>query len=74
MRFDLSPKPAYFKLKELLQKTWHTEETLVSDGEGSVSFRGFYGDYRVEIEDTHGTRAYAVKLSKKGENTVTLVI
>ena len=24
-RFDLSPKPAYYKLRELTQKVWHTE-------------------------------------------------
>jgi len=49
LRFDLSPKPAYLKLKELIQKTWHTEAELITDENGIAEFRGFYGDYDLVI-------------------------
>ena len=49
LRFDLSPKPAYLKIKELIQDRWHTEAEVVSDENGEFSFRGFYGKYDLEI-------------------------
>jgi len=49
LRFDMSPKPAYHKLKELTQKTWHTELSFTADANGTGAFRGFYGTYEVEI-------------------------
>lgn len=72
LRFDLSPKPAYDRLKELLEKRWHTEETLVTDGEGCVSFRGFFGDYSVKIERDGGTDSCALTLKKGGDNQFVL--
>ena len=74
LRFDLSPKPAYFKLRELICQRWHTEEELVTDGEGKVTFRGFFGDYDVEIETEGDVERKTVTLSKKGENSFTLTI
>ncbi len=47
LRFDLSEKPAYKKLKKLIHETWHTEKTLTTDENGEVSFRGFYGEYEI---------------------------
>lgn len=74
LRFDLSPKPAYYKIKELLQKQWHTEAELVTDEKGNIDFRGFFGDYTVEIETDGGMETKTVKLSKNDENNFTLVI
>jgi len=74
LRFDMSPKPAYLKLKELLQERWHTEAELITDDNGSVDFRGFYGDYEVEIKTDSGVETKKVKLSKKCENNFKLVI
>lgn len=74
-RFDLSPKPAYFKIKELLQEKWHTEAELVTDENGSADFRGFFGDYDVEIEiDGRKVKEANIKLSKNNENNFILVI
>lgn len=74
LRFDMTPKPAYFRLKELLQKRWHTEAELVTDENGAVAFRGFYGDYDVEIQTEKGIEKTAVSLSKKTENIFALTI
>ena len=50
LRFDMTPKPAYYTIKNLIQKEWHTEAMIVSGIDGEASFRGFYGEYAVEIE------------------------
>lgn len=68
LRFDLSPKPAYYKLKELTQKIWHTEESLSTDKNGIVEFRGFYGKYDVEISVNGQTILKEITLSKKTNN------
>ena len=66
LRFDMSPKPAYLKLKELLQEKWHTEAEAVTDSEGRTEFRGFFGKYDVEI---NGVKTAAeIDLSKKSAN------
>ncbi len=68
LRFDLTPKPAYYKIKELTQAVWHTEETLVSGCDGTAAFRGFYGDYDVEITVNGKTVVQAFSLSKESDN------
>jgi hypothetical protein len=34
---------------EMFNKRWHTDVELVTDENGCVEFRGFYGDYTAEI-------------------------
>ncbi len=41
-------KPAYYALKRLLKETW-TTEWRGRAARGAFSFRGFYGDYEVEV-------------------------
>ncbi len=55
LRFDMSPKPAYLKIKELTQKIWHTELDSTLNSLGCVDFRGFYGNYEIEISLDNGT-------------------
>lgn len=74
LRFDASPKPAYFKLKELIEKTWHTEIHTTTDENGKLSFRGFYGDYRLEITVDGKTTTQTVSLSSKNDNQLKVVI
>ena len=74
LRFDMSPKPAYYKIKELLQEKWHTEAEVTSDADGRADFRGFYGDYEVTVETDRGVMTKTVSLSKNGENSFTLVV
>ena len=65
LRFDLSPKPAYLKLKELINERWHTETELTTDADGAVFFRGFYGTYDVEITAGGQTITKTIRLTKK---------
>ena len=73
-RFDLSPKPAYYKIKELFQERWHTEEELVADENGTVDFRGFFGSYDVEIEIDGKAVKTSIDLQKKADNKFELTI
>ena len=74
LRFDLSPKPAYEKIKELTQRVWHTEAEAITDEKGGASFRGFFGDYDVEIEANGKTVKTQLSLSKNGENSFALTV
>ena len=40
-----NPKPAYYVLKKLIQKDWHTSVTKTTNKHGKYSFFGFYGEY-----------------------------
>ncbi len=49
LRFDLSEKPAFQRIKHLVKDVWTTNEQLETKG-GAASFRGFYGEYEVEAD------------------------
>jgi hypothetical protein len=74
LRFDLSPKPAYFKIKDLLQKKWHTEAELVTDKNGRAEFRGFYGDYSAVISSSEEVISTKISLSKTSENSFDIIL
>ena len=70
LRFDMSPKPAFFKLKELIEEKWHTEAELVTDENGNAEFRGFFGEYTVEIDG----EIKKISLLKNGTNTFIITL
>lgn len=74
LRFDLTPKPAYYKIKELIQKTWHTEGTLRTDQSGKAQFRGFYGEYEVNITVDGKSVTKKIDLSSNKSNTFDIVL
>ena len=62
---DLTPKKSALRLKKLINDVWHTRLELVTDENGYVQFRGFYGNYEVSGSDF--TSSFGIH---KGENTV----
>jgi hypothetical protein len=76
LRFDLSPKPAYERLKKLTQEVWHTECELVTDEGGAASFRGFFGDYDVEIiaDGLRSKQKFAFSKQTDGELLLTVTV
>lgn len=68
LRFDLSPKPAYYKIKELLQEKWHTEAQIETDENGKASFKGFFGTYDLVITYDGQTTDAVLDLSKTSDN------
>jgi len=68
VRKDMSPKPAYERLRQLIKHDWWTEQVAATtDAAGRLSFRGFLGDYA--LETPAGTAAFA--LPQAGACTVT---
>ena len=74
LRFDLTPKPAYEVIRDLIKNKWHTEAQLVTDSLGQVSFKGFYGRYRVQIDTAHGMQEEALTFSSKASNLLELEV
>lgn len=72
LRFDMSPKPAYLRIKELIENRWHTETDIVTDTDGKCSFRGFYGNYEIEIKIGGKTVTRTIELSSKSDNKVSV--
>ena len=73
-RFDLSPKPAYYKIKELICERWNTKAELVTSENGTADFRGFFGSYDLEIEVDGKTVKASIDLQKKADNKFELTI
>lgn len=67
LRFDLSKKPAYFALRDLIQKEWHTETEAVTNADGKADFCGFYGKYDVTLELNGNVVQRELNLSAKGK-------
>ena len=51
---DMTPKKSFFALDRLINHEWRTQLTVDADAEGSVSFRGFRGAYRLSWRDASG--------------------
>ena len=75
LRFDMSPKPSYMKLKELIGSRWRTQAESVTDRDGCARFRGFFGQYRLEVTAADGrTEAKTVELKSGEENRFSVMI
>jgi GH35 family endo-1,4-beta-xylanase len=44
---EMNPKPAYEVLNRLINSEWRTKLKVSSGSQGNVSFRGFYGKYKI---------------------------
>ena len=66
LRFDMSKKPAYDVLDRLINKEWHTETEVSTDGTGAASFRGFYGTYEYVAEKDGKRITGEITLDKNG--------
>lgn len=74
LRFDMTPKPAFYTIKNLFEKKWHTEEERVTGATGEFKFHGFYGTYELEIEVEGKTVKKEIKLSKNSRNIMEISI
>lgn len=63
VRADLSPKPAYQRLLEMVKGEWWTQSKGCTDGKGEYSLRGFCGEYSVTVRDSQESFALS-----QGEN------
>lgn len=68
LRYDMSEKPAYRVIDELINKTWRTGYDGICGEE--LSLRGFYGDYEITVEDETGKRTSEFSFKKDGEEII----
>lgn len=69
LRADLTPKPAYERLRRLIGEKWRTTETLTTDAEGKASFSGFAGVYRITVQTARGAYTSNKDLVRGRPNT-----
>lgn len=62
LRRDMSPKPAYTRLKELIRGQWWTDESGRASRSGQTSFRVYHGDHRVTVTAGKRTATRTVTL------------
>ncbi len=65
LRSDLSPKPAYKALDQLINHEWHTEGVFTSNDMGIATVNGFKGDYELEISYKDKNYTKAIKLDNR---------
>ena len=72
LRFDMSKKPAWEVLDQLINHDWHT--SIRETCSGTAYFKGFYGEY--ELTATVGGKTVTKKLHlKKGsKNNITITL
>ena len=73
-RHDLTPKRSAQTLKRLFSEEWHTEGSFKTDESGTVTFRGFFGDYTVQAAAHGHTVSERLTLTRDGLREQTLVI
>ena len=73
-RFDMTPKPAYYVIKELFEKKWHTETQGVTSENGNATLMGFYGKYELEIVSGGKTLKTEIDLQKGKINKFEFII
>ena len=72
IRHDMTPKPAYYAIKDLFQNQWHTDVTVESNEKGTAVFKGFYGKYEAEITADGKTYTKEIEIGKNGVNWITI--
>lgn len=72
LRNDLSPKPAYERLQQLVKERWWTRVEGEADEQGQYRLRGFLGDYQVKVSTSGHTVEKTFQIARGQENTVTV--
>jgi GH35 family endo-1,4-beta-xylanase len=66
---EYRPKPVYLMLDKLINQTWKTSISAKSGNQGTVSFRGFFGEYEITVNMPDGNiEVFPVHVSKNEEN------
>ena len=66
---EFNPKPVYTMLDKLINQTWRTRLSTKTDDKGTISFRGFFGEYEIALTMPDGTaHVFSVHVSRNEEN------
>lgn len=72
LRFDMSPKPAWHVLDQLINRDWHT--SIDAECNGSADVKGFYGNYELTATANGKTVTVPLHLKKGLSNQFTVQI
>jgi len=70
----LTPKPAYERLRHLINEEWRSNGTAAWHSGAPCYFRGFYGTYEVKVKTDAGTVTRQLEIERNRPNKITLVI
>ena len=65
---EMNPKLAYQALNQLINHEWKTNLKISSGSHGNVSFRGFYGKYKITVSHNGKSIEQEINLTKTGNN------
>jgi endo-1,4-beta-xylanase len=67
---EYNPKPVYNRLRRLIKEEWMTRDLhMVTDADGKITFRGFFGRYDITVTLPDGSRKVLnIHLQEKGTN------
>jgi len=72
VRTDMSPKPAYDRLKDLIKGKWWTKTQCVTDSKGQIDVTGFLGDYQISATVNGRKVAATFTLEKNAKKRINL--
>jgi endo-1,4-beta-xylanase len=73
LRADMSPKPAYERLQELIRRQWWTSTSGTTNAEGRFACRAFHGRHRLTVQWPDGRESHRdIHCARGGENEVVL--
>ncbi|MGJ8454653.1 endo-1,4-beta-xylanase [Pseudothermotoga sp. U03pept] len=73
LRDDLTVKPIYFVLKDLVHRQWKTSVNLRTDDQGEVNFKGFAGIYQVMVKHHGQETLFTITACRKKANDFAIV-
>jgi GH35 family endo-1,4-beta-xylanase len=71
---SMGEKPAYQAIYQLVHREWMTRLTAKSDAEGKAQFRGFYGQYTVQVTAGGRSQEFHLDLTKDGPESHQLTL
>lgn len=74
IRKDMSPKPAYIRLLQLIRHDWWTNADGRTDPSGAYRTRAFYGDYDITVDDGRGRRTTRAIAFRTGSQIVAVTV
>lgn len=75
LRRDMSPKPVYHRMRELIKDKWWTKENGVTNSNGQWHTRAYFGDYKLHIRLSSGyTKTESLSLKKGAENNFKIIV
>jgi len=74
LRADMSPKPAYERLRDLIRRGWWTRADATADVKGEVALRAFAGEYEISVSDGRGSAIKKTVTVATGSTATEIVV